>query len=76
MESWKQAGQRQNPSKKVGKEPIIKVKYISSPVIVNARSASEFRAIVQQLTGKDNSPVADHAKAVISEIDLSVACPK
>nr|GMD58991.1 sigma factor binding protein 1, chloroplastic [Ipomoea batatas] len=73
MESWKQAGQRQNPSKKVGKEPIIKVKYISSPVMVNARSASEFRAIVQQLTGKDDSPAADHAKAIISEIDLSVA---
>ncbi|KAM3200778.1 hypothetical protein T459_29812 [Capsicum annuum] len=33
------------------KEPM-KVKYISSPVLVNVKNPSEFRAIVQQLTGK------------------------
>lgn len=41
-----------SPSRKSSKEPI-KVKYISSPVLVNAKNASEFRAIVQELTGKD-----------------------
>ncbi|KAK4373527.1 hypothetical protein RND71_008911 [Anisodus tanguticus] len=30
----------------------IKVKYIDSPVLVNAKNATEFRNIVQQLTGK------------------------
>ncbi|GAA0144567.1 hypothetical protein LIER_04984 [Lithospermum erythrorhizon] len=34
-------------------EQPFKVKYISSPVIVNAKTPTEFRAIVQQLTGKD-----------------------
>nr|GLL27869.1 hypothetical protein BC332_12740 [Ipomoea trifida] len=43
---------KQNPTGKSGKEPI-KVKYISSPVLVNAKNASEFRSIVQELTGKD-----------------------
>lgn len=33
------------------REPI-KVKYIDSPVMVNAKNATEFRNIVQQLTGK------------------------
>ncbi|GAB2277610.1 hypothetical protein Dimus_012318 [Dionaea muscipula] len=37
-------------------EPL-RVKYISSPIFVNARSESEFRALVQELTGKD----ADHS---------------
>ncbi|KAJ8551595.1 hypothetical protein K7X08_021610 [Anisodus acutangulus] len=32
-------------------EPM-KVKYISSPVMVNVKNPSEFRATVQQLTGK------------------------
>ncbi|KAI5659976.1 hypothetical protein M9H77_28769 [Catharanthus roseus] len=36
------------------KEPM-KVKYISSPVMVNAKDAREFKSIVQQLTGKDSS---------------------
>lgn len=43
---------KQNPTGKSSKEPI-KVKYISSPVLVNAKNASEFRSIVQELTGKD-----------------------
>ncbi|CAI9091438.1 OLC1v1026473C1 [Oldenlandia corymbosa var. corymbosa] len=42
---------------KQSKEPL-KVKYISSPVMVNAKNASEFKAIVQELTGKD--PIDDH----------------
>ena len=32
----------------------IKIKYNSSPVTVIARDASEFRAMVQNLTGKDS----------------------
>ncbi|KAL3520938.1 hypothetical protein ACH5RR_019087 [Cinchona calisaya] len=43
-----------NQMKKPSKEPL-KVKYISSPVMVNAKSAAEFKAIVQELTGKDSS---------------------
>ncbi|KAJ6359987.1 hypothetical protein OIU77_004068 [Salix suchowensis] len=35
------------------KEPI-KITYISSPTMVKATNASEFRAIVQELTGKDS----------------------
>lgn len=34
------------------KEPM-KVKYISSPIMVNAKNADEFRSIVQELTGKN-----------------------
>ncbi|KAK2637889.1 hypothetical protein Ddye_025684 [Dipteronia dyeriana] len=57
----------QNPSKnhqtssnKVKKNPI-KVTYISSPMMVKASNASEFRAIVQQLTGKNSHvPADDH----------------
>lgn len=43
---------------KVKKNPL-KVTYISSPMKVKASNASEFRAIVQELTGK-NSEVKDH----------------
>ncbi|XVF31055.1 hypothetical protein REPUB_Repub16aG0112400 [Reevesia pubescens] len=39
-----------NPTK-VKKNPI-KVKYISSPMMVKASNAAEFRAIVQELTGQ------------------------
>ncbi|GMG99589.1 hypothetical protein Nepgr_001429 [Nepenthes gracilis] len=35
------------------KEPL-RVKYISSPIIVNASSETEFRAVVQELTGKNS----------------------
>ncbi|PHU17045.1 hypothetical protein BC332_12740 [Capsicum chinense] len=41
--------QNQNPKRR---EPI-KVKYIDSPLLVNAKNATEFRTIVQQLTGKN-----------------------
>lgn len=33
----------------------MKIKYISSPIMVNTRNAFEFRAIVQQLTGKNST---------------------
>nr|XP_009771936.1 PREDICTED: uncharacterized protein LOC104222399 [Nicotiana sylvestris]XP_016441908.1 PREDICTED: uncharacterized protein LOC107767412 [Nicotiana tabacum] len=50
-----------------GREPI-KVKYIDSPVMVNAKNATEFRTIVQQLTGK--SPASSSVKEPLSqEID-------
>ncbi|CAI0433981.1 unnamed protein product [Linum tenue] len=35
------------------KEPL-KITYISSPTLVKATNASEFRALVQELTGKDS----------------------
>ncbi|XP_057475901.1 sigma factor binding protein 1, chloroplastic-like [Actinidia eriantha] len=38
---------------KVKKKPI-KVTYISSPVMVQANNASEFRAIVEELTGQNS----------------------
>nr|GMC59028.1 hypothetical protein A4A49_55437 [Ipomoea batatas]GMC61627.1 hypothetical protein A4A49_55437 [Ipomoea batatas] len=47
--------------KKSGKEAV-KVKYISDPVTVNAKDASEFRAIVQELTGKTNHARHGNAK--------------
>ncbi|CAK9170916.1 unnamed protein product [Ilex paraguariensis] len=37
-----------------GSEEGIKVKYISSPVMVKANNPSEFRAIVQELTGQNS----------------------
>ncbi|OIS97982.1 hypothetical protein A4A49_51721 [Nicotiana attenuata] len=50
-----------------GREPI-KVKYIDSPVMVNAKNATEFRTIVQQLTGK--TPASSSVKEPLSqEID-------
>ncbi|KAM3235020.1 hypothetical protein BC332_12739 [Capsicum chinense] len=36
----------------------IKVKYIDSPLLVNAKNATEFRTIVQQLTGKTPQKMA------------------
>nr|GLL20768.1 hypothetical protein A4A49_55437 [Ipomoea trifida] len=47
--------------KKSGKEAV-KVKYISDPVTVNAKDASEFRAIVQELTGKTHHGRHGNAK--------------
>lgn len=37
------------------KKKPIKIKYISSPVMVQANNASEFRAIVQELTGLNSN---------------------
>jgi hypothetical protein len=50
----------QTPTK-VEREPAepIKIKYISSPVFVNASNAYEFRAIVQELTGQNSKLVTD-----------------
>ncbi|KAL5835332.1 hypothetical protein ACOSQ4_014829 [Xanthoceras sorbifolium] len=56
---------QQNPYKnqsaaiKMKKSPI-KVTYISSPMMVKASNASEFRAIVQELTGKNSDVSDDH----------------
>ncbi|KAK7285150.1 hypothetical protein RJT34_19910 [Clitoria ternatea] len=47
--------QRQSLKVKSGKKPAIKITYISSPVMVRACDASEFRSLVQQLTGKDSN---------------------
>lgn len=41
-------------SNKTKKKPI-KIKYISSPVLVQANNAFEFRAIVQEFTGKNSN---------------------
>ncbi|WVY93071.1 hypothetical protein V8G54_032159 [Vigna mungo] len=35
----------------------VKITYISSPVLVRACDASEFRSVVQQLTGKESNNV-------------------
>ncbi|CAJ1961118.1 unnamed protein product [Sphenostylis stenocarpa] len=40
----------------------VKITYISSPVMVRACDASEFRSVVQQLTGKDSSKVERRSK--------------
>ncbi|KAG5224030.1 sigma factor binding protein [Salix suchowensis] len=44
-------------------EEPVKIKYISSPTMVKATSATEFMAIVQELTGKD-SKVEDPFDAI------------
>ncbi|EEF40356.1 conserved hypothetical protein [Ricinus communis] len=69
-----------NPSKN-RKKPI-KITYISSPTMVRAANASEFRAIVQELTGKD-SKVLDNWESSINEEACQVSnnceatpCPK
>ncbi|OIS97983.1 hypothetical protein A4A49_51720 [Nicotiana attenuata] len=53
-----------------GRSEPIKVKYIDSPVMVNAKNATEFRTIVQQLTGK--TPASSSVKEPLDkEIDNS-----
>lgn len=76
---------RQNPSPatKVKREPM-KIKYISSPMLVKARNASEFRAIVQELTGQHSEDRSDphqsytmitnHAEPQIKMVEENVAC--
>uniref|UniRef100_A0A6N2LZ62 VQ domain-containing protein n=1 Tax=Salix viminalis TaxID=40686 RepID=A0A6N2LZ62_SALVM len=51
--SGRQEPKRGKKPTKHKKEPI-KITYISSPTMVKATNASEFRAIVQELTGKDS----------------------
>ncbi|KAK4373526.1 hypothetical protein RND71_008910 [Anisodus tanguticus] len=51
----------------------IKVKYIDSPVMVNAKNATEFRTIVQQLTGK--SPQISQEMAKVKVECSSVKAP-
>lgn len=48
---------QKQPTKLAKKKPI-KIKYISSPMMVRANNATEFRAIVQELTGR-NSNIGD-----------------
>ncbi|KAK8545464.1 hypothetical protein V6N12_026298 [Hibiscus sabdariffa] len=54
-----------NRTTKPKKTPI-KIKYISSPMMVKASSEAEFRAIVQQLTGQ-NSDIRDREPCTITE---------
>lgn len=54
---------------KVKRNPI-KVTYISSPMKVKASSASEFRAIVQELTGKNSDIFKDHSDDSYATVDL------
>ncbi|KAJ4719700.1 sigma factor binding protein 1, chloroplastic-like [Melia azedarach] len=69
----------QNPNKtpkgnaKTKKNPI-KVTYISTPMKVKASSASEFRAIVQELTGK-NSDVGDYNNNNSSDDSFTTVIP-
>jgi|UPI000193D4C6 hypothetical protein len=51
--SGRQEPRRGKKPTKHKKEPV-KITYISSPTMVKATNASEFRAIVQELTGKDS----------------------
>ncbi|KAK9169714.1 hypothetical protein Syun_001854 [Stephania yunnanensis] len=50
---------RKSSASKINNKQAMKVVYISNPMKVKASSASEFRALVQELTGKD-SYWADH----------------
>ncbi|XAR53567.1 hypothetical protein NMG60_11022177 [Bertholletia excelsa] len=54
MES--ETGDPPRKTKKLRKNPLIKVKYISSPVKVQANNPTEFSAIVQELTGQNSDP--------------------
>ncbi|KAL2345813.1 hypothetical protein Fmac_007098 [Flemingia macrophylla] len=42
-------------NKMMAKKRSVKITYISSPMLVRACDASEFRSVVQQLTGKDSN---------------------
>ncbi|KAM7526731.1 hypothetical protein LguiA_016633 [Lonicera macranthoides] len=53
-------GNEENSRIKGSDQKAIKVKYISSPVTVRARDASEFRSIVQQLTGHNSQNNINH----------------
>ncbi|TXG66003.1 hypothetical protein EZV62_007278 [Acer yangbiense] len=52
------------------KKTPIKVTYISSPMMVKASNASEFRAIVQQLTGKNSHVPPDEHDLVYTTTSL------
>ncbi|MBA0699683.1 hypothetical protein Goshw_000177 [Gossypium schwendimanii] len=67
-------------SKKPKKIPV-KVKYISSPMMVKASNAEEFRAIVQELTGQHSdmgepvNVVTTNTKAKLDDRNLLDAYP-
>jgi hypothetical protein len=48
--------QREKNPIKIERKPM-KIKYISSPIMVNTRNVAEFRAIVQLLTGKSSNVI-------------------
>ncbi|KAF3452324.1 hypothetical protein FNV43_RR02757 [Rhamnella rubrinervis] len=48
------------------KKKPIKIKYISSPMMVHANSASEFRAIVQELTGQNSNIIESSISSTIN----------
>ncbi|KAL6146802.1 hypothetical protein ACLB2K_057479 [Fragaria x ananassa] len=53
--------QRTERRKRSKAETPIRIKYISSPMMVQANNASEFRAIVQELTGQNSdATIPDH----------------
>ncbi|CAA0812829.1 Sigma factor binding protein 1- chloroplastic [Striga hermonthica] len=49
----KRASKQQSPNSKAKKKGPLKVVYITNPIKFNA-TASEFRALVQELTGRDS----------------------
>ncbi|KAF8017792.1 hypothetical protein BT93_H2863 [Corymbia citriodora subsp. variegata] len=51
--NFHQTAKSPKPTSLARKKPL-KIRYISSPVMVKASNPSEFRAIVQELTGKDS----------------------
>ncbi|PKI32135.1 hypothetical protein CRG98_047453 [Punica granatum] len=62
------------------KKKPLKITYISSPVMVRATTASEFRAIVQELTGKDSdvgvlSPHDEEAGTINRELGTTQNVP-
>ena len=72
----RQESKRGKKPTKYKKEPI-KITYISSPTMFKATNASEFRAIVRELTGKD-SKVEDPLDAypVISNEEEASQVPR
>lgn len=62
---------QQKPTKNTIRKKPLKITYISSPVLVRATTASEFRNIVQELTGKDSdvgvlSPHDDDGRLILT----------
>ncbi|XP_031270572.1 sigma factor binding protein 2, chloroplastic-like [Pistacia vera] len=68
MGKFKDHSKRKTAETKAKKNPI-KVTYISSPMKVKASSASEFRAIVQELTGKNSDVVKDLSDDSYATVD-------
>ncbi|GER25783.1 30S ribosomal protein S2 [Striga asiatica] len=54
-QKMKRPSKHQSPNSKAKKKGPLKVVYITNPIKFNA-TASEFRALVQELTGRDSDP--------------------